>query len=366
MSDTAAETATTEDQRGPRKAARVIDTDVHHNFKTVHDLRPYLPEPWQDRLGPNNWRGVPAPPYSWPMIGGVARADAATGEGPAGSDYEQMRRQLVDEYDFEWVSLISMFHPTDVTVQPEFTTALATAYNDWFIENWLDKDERFRGHVTVAAQDPHAAAREIDRVAEHPRIIQVLLPATSIDILGRSFYHPIYEAAERNELAVAFHQSPTTQPAVNLPPYYIEWHSLIFQAWQSQLLGLIFHGVFDKFPTLRVALLECGWTWVPSLLWRADQHYRSVRREVPWVKRMPTDYVRDHVRISTQPMEYPEDLSKLYTMFELLDDDSLLMFSSDYPHWDFDSPFRVFPPAFPKDVKEKILYRNAKDMYDRR
>ncbi len=91
-------------------------------------------------------------------------ADAAIPDGgPAGSSYELMREQLLDEYNIEYANLVSMFHPTDITVQPEFATALASAYNDWLLENWVEKDERLRGSVTIAAQVPEAAAREIDR-----------------------------------------------------------------------------------------------------------------------------------------------------------------------------------------------------------
>ncbi len=129
------------------------------------------------------------------------------------------------------------------------------------------------------------------------------MPVVGHHIFGRSFYNPIFAAAERNDLVVGFHQGNATQTSVGLPPYYIEWPTAISQAWQSQLIGLVCHGVFDRFENLRVALLESGWTWVPSLMWRFDHNYRSLRREVPWVKRLPSEYIRERVRVSTQPME---------------------------------------------------------------
>lgn len=291
-------------------------------------------------------------------------ADAATTDGsPAGSSYEQMREQLLEEYNVEYAILTGLFYPTEMKVQPEFATALAGAYNDWLIENWLEKDERLRGSVCVAAQEPEAAAREIDRVGTHPRIVQVMLPAIPHDVLGRSYYHPIFEAAVRNNLIIAFHQGAHTATAVGLPPYYIEWHTAIPQNWQCQLIGLIAHGVFDKYPELRVVLVESGWTWMPSLMWRFDYNYRSLRREVPWVKRMPSEYIRENVRVSTQPMEYPENPEHLYQMFDMIGSDEFLLFSTDYPHWDFDSPDRVFPSSFPKDVRQKVLHDNAAKFY---
>lgn len=343
----------------------VIDADVHEELQSVSELVSYLKEPWRNRVAvADGWHGINRFPYSYPQISGVAMADAAMACGaPAGSSYEAMKEQLLDRYNIERAILVSGFHPTDMRVQPEFATALASAYNDWLVDNWLDKDVRLAGSVTVAAQDPWGAAREIDRLGSDPRFVQVVLPASSRDVFGREFYGPIFEAAVRNDLTVGFHQSNATETAVGLPPYYIEWHTSICQAWQSQLVGLVCHGVFDKFPELRVAMIESSWTWVPSTMWRLDHNYRSLRREVPWVKRMPSEYIREQVRFTTQPMEYPEDPKHLYQMFEMIGSDDFLIFSTDYPHWDFDDPRHVFPSTFPKDLRKRILADNARNFY---
>ena len=342
----------------------VIDVDVHEMATSIRDLAPYLDEPFRARIeSADGWKGMNLP-YSWPLIGGVARADAALPDGnPAGSDYETTKVQHLDEHNIEKAILTGLFYPTEMQVQPEFATALASAYNRWVVEHWMDKDDRFRGSICVAAQDPEMAAKEIDRVAQDPRFVQVMLPAINHDVLGRSFYHPIFEAADRNGLAIAMHQGATTKPASGLPPYYIEWHTTIPQAWQCQLVGMVSHGVFDKFPDMRLLLVESGWTWLPWLMWRFDYNYRSLRREVPWVKRMPSEIIRNNVRISTQPMEFPEDPDHLLQIFEMIGSDEFLLFSSDYPHWDFDAPARCLPASFSKDLKERILYDNAKKFY---
>ncbi|MGH3086385.1 MAG: amidohydrolase family protein [Rubrobacteraceae bacterium] len=351
---------------GVRKKVRVIDVDVHEAFVSERELVPYLEEPWRGRVAADDgWKGIGGFRYSFPQVAGVAMADAVVGDGsPAGSSYGLMREQLLDRYGMEAAILFPSFQPSDMKTQPEFAVALARAYNDWLIENWLEKDERLRGTVTVAAQRPVEAAREIDRVGAHPQIVQVGLPASSSDVFGRDFYHPVFAAAQRNGLVVGFHQSNHTGTAVGHPPYYIEWHTNIGQAWQCQLVGLVAHGIFDRFEELKVAMIESSWTWVPSLIWRFDHNYRSLRREVPWVKGMPSQYIRERVRFSTQPMEYPEDPADLYRMFEMIGTDEFLMFSTDYPHWDFDSPRHVLPKTFPKDLRRKILSENARSFYD--
>jgi predicted TIM-barrel fold metal-dependent hydrolase len=225
-----------------RVGGPVIDVDVHEMLSSVSELAPYLEEPWRSRITmPDGWQGLPGFPYSYPQVGGLARADAVLENGaPAGSSYERLREQVLDAYPIEHAILTGLFHPTDIGVQPEFAAALASAYNDWLIDNWLRRDERLLGSIAVAAQAPETAAREIDRVGGHEQIVQVMLPASSRDVLGRAFYAPLYEAAVRHDLVVGFHQTNDTHTAVGLPPYYIEWHTAIPQAWQSQLIGLVF------------------------------------------------------------------------------------------------------------------------------
>jgi predicted TIM-barrel fold metal-dependent hydrolase len=346
-----------------RGTGGLIDTDVHEMIGNPFRFLEFVDEPFRSRLHQDNWRGISIP-YSWPTTGGLARPDAIPPGGRrAGSDYDLMRRQHLDTYDVRYAVLTGLMYPGEFRVQPDFATAMARAYNNWLIDEWLDRDERFLGSIHVAAQEPHLAAAEIDRIGQHPRMVQVMLPVVSHDTFGREYYHPVYEAAARNDLAVAFHQGATVATAAGLPPYYIEWHTAICQAWQSQLISLVVGGVFEKLPDLRVAMVESSWTWLPHLMWRFDHNYRSLRREVPWVKRRPSEYIRDHVKFTTQPMELADNPAHMYQMFEMVGSDEFLMFSSDYPHWDFDSPETSLPSSFPADLRQKIMVDNAVKFY---
>src|SRR2546430_10488854 len=100
--------------------------------------------------------------------------------------------------------MAGLLYPAEFGVQPDFAIAMARGYNNWLVDEWLAKDERFLGSVQVAVQEPRAAADEIDRIGGHPQMVQVMLPVISHDTLGRDYYHPVFEAAERNGLAVAF------------------------------------------------------------------------------------------------------------------------------------------------------------------
>jgi hypothetical protein len=119
-----------------------------------------------------------------------------------------------------------------------------------------------------------------------------------------------------------------------------------------------------KFPALKVVLLESGVTWLPAFLWRANKTWRGVRSETPWVKRPPADYVRDHVRLTIQPLDAPPDPDLLETLVEQLDSEGMLLFSSDYPHWHYDGD-DVLPAAFARALAPKILFENALATYPR-
>ena len=132
----------------------MVDVDVHEMMTSIKDLVPYLDEPWRGRIEVNDgFEGPPGNPYSFPQPTGVAIRDAFTDDGtPAGSKPQMVREQVLDRYGIERAILISLFHPTDHRIQPEFASALASAYNDRVKENWLDKDDRLRSPATPPAR----------------------------------------------------------------------------------------------------------------------------------------------------------------------------------------------------------------------
>jgi uncharacterized protein len=101
---------------------------------------------------------------------------------------------------------------------------------------------------------------------------------------------------------------------------------------------------------------------VPSILWRLDEDYRALRKETPWLKRLPSEYAHDHIRISTQPLEQPRSPAALWPALEDIGAQDMLMFASDYPHWDFEDPKRLRIPA---SWRDRVLDSNARHTYTR-
>jgi uncharacterized protein len=353
----------------PTGKVGLIDCDVHNAVPSDAALRPYLPSRWRsymDLVGSRTYspyvKGFPYPKVS---PGGGSRLDAWPPSGALpGSDLDFMRQQLLDPYGIR-VAILNCLYRAAEQRNEEYGAALARAVNEWQVEHWLEPEPRLRASITVAYETPDLAAQEIRRAAQHPGFVQVLLFPRTKEPLGKRRYWPLYEAAVAAGLPIGIHFASTTAApttAAGWPSYYIEDHTVMSMAFQAQLTSLVVEGVFERFPTLRIVLVEGGFAWLPPLMWRLDDLYHRMRDEVPHLRRLPSEYVREHVRVTTQPIEEPEYPPD---MLDLIDQvgTRTLMFSTDYPHWDFDNPHRAFQVRLPAALRERIMHENAREFY---
>ena len=353
-------------------AGRVIDCDVHNDFKDFKaQVLPYLDRDWQHYITNRGFNTLSMRPYT--LSHGPDKMDSYAPDGSRGSGHwELLRDDHLDAWDLEYIVMTGPVMGLSVCylAQWEWATALAKGINDWAVDTWYERDPRIKGSIVVAAQQPETAAREIDRLGRHPDVLQVILPTRSPGGVAWSDekYDPIWAAAQRNDIAVGFHVNadggnvapPTT---AGWPRSYMEVSSGYVVGAQSELIGLLCRGTFEKFPRLRMCIVENGFGWFPSLIWRLDKHWRELRAEVPWLKRKPSEYAREHLRFTTQPMEEPAKPEHLLQMLDMMGSDEMLLFSTDYPHWNFDSPLRALPSSVPADLRRKIFSENARAFY---
>jgi predicted TIM-barrel fold metal-dependent hydrolase len=329
----------------------------------VDELLPYLSPYWARYVRSSGFQG---PPNHLPWYRAPARLRAEWQiEGAVqGSDPKKAAADLFDGLGVSAALLCNpSMHVSSMRGAFELAAAIGTAYNDYSIEHWLDKDPRFFGSVYVVAHHPEEAAREIDRVGAHPQIVQVFLPVVSDRQYGQRQYWPIYEAAVRNDLVIGMHHGQDVTGVLGYPNYFSEWHTTVLPAaMAAQIASMLFNGVFDRFPTLKVCCLEAGFSWMPSLMSRADHQRLQFREEIPWVKRKPSEHLRQHVRLATQPMEHFSG-SEFMKLVDLFGSEDMLMFSSDYPHYDSDSPARALPAGLPQGLRQKIMRDNALATY---
>ena len=138
----------------------------------------------------------------------------------------------------------------------------------------------------------------------------MLVLAQGDSLLGKRHFWPVWQAAEKHKLPVAIHAGSAYRGApssIGWPSYRYEYYLAEAQAFQAQILSLVYEGVFGKFPGLKVVLMESGVSWLPAFMWRANKTWRGVRVEVPWVEREPASIIRDHIRVTMQPFDGPPD-----------------------------------------------------------
>ncbi len=348
----------------------LIDADVHHSYKSVKELLPFLPEPWKSQVA--RGRGVGAA-HGWVSPIGVEREDSRPPSGgPAGSDIDYLTGQLLTPYGIE-KAVLNPGGIVAVSCLPDidFASAVCSAYNDWLVHSeWLNGNDTFYGAMLVAAQDPERAAREIERIGDHPRIASILFTSSSHTPYGQRRFWPLYAAAERKGLPVTIHpgaegsgiSGPPT--GAGWPTSYFEWHTDLSQGYMAHTVSLVAEGVFQQFPNLSFVLIEGGFGWMPHLMWRMDKNYKALRQVVPWLTEMPSAIMRRHIRLTTQPIEEPDNPKHLLSLIDMLGSDRMLLFSSDYPHWDFDNPL-VALRHLSKDLKQRIFRDNALETYSR-
>ena len=349
----------------------MIDCDVHNAWSSTDVLLEYLPPAFREYLErgelPGGRGSFPHAHRPWLHPEGFERTDAVPPSGGvAGSDYEFMREQLIDRYEID-VAILTGDEAIEASTlaNPYYAQALTSAYNDWMVETWLPRDPRLKGSLVVAPQDPAGAAREIRRLGGHPDIVQVMVSSGSQRPYGDPFYHPIWEACAELDLPLAAHLGG--QGGINANPtgcgpstFFWETHALLCETGMGHVASTIAHGVFERWPNARFVLIECGIAWLPPILWRLDEDYRALRKETPWLRHAPSEYAHEHIRLSTQPLERPRDPDSMWASLDDIGARDMLMFASDYPHWDFDDPSLI---AFPEAWREQIMDTNARKLY---
>jgi len=320
--------------------AAAIDCDVHPPVPTMGRLRDHLDERWRDFVLEHGVRSLET---TYEMV------RAPLFRRPGADPAQPVREDLgVGTAILHCLAGVQAFHSEDLAA------ALAAAVNDWVRAEWLDRDPRLRASIVIPQQSAELAVREIERLAGDQRFVAVLLLGRGETPLGRRPHWPIYEAAERHGLAVAIHPGGNVGSAitpVGWPSHLCEDVVTAASVLQAQLLSLVAEGVFRRFPRLRAVLLESGVTWLPGFLWRADKDWKGIRREIPWVDRLPSEIVSEHVRFSLHPFDGPPDVYP--ELVEQAGGDHMFLFATDHPHWSLEAPL--------PGLSERVMRGNARD-----
>ena len=259
--------------------------------------------------------------------------------------------QFLDETEISY----SVLYPTfglavGRFVSEHWAVAACRAYNNWLHQKFTSKSSRLKGMALIPIQDVEASVAELRRAVKELGMLGGMLPSNGEGIknhLGANYYWPLYEEAEKLGCSLAVHVGSLHHLGMDGFSTYYPVHALGHPFGIAiQAAGLLAHGIFDKFPKVRVAFLEGGSTWVPFFLDRLDRSYHPGHLQVDFDDRLvggpkegekASDYLRRQIREG-----------RIFVGFDV-DDDGLgfavrkagreaFIFGSDFPHEVFNAP----------------------------
>lgn len=343
-----------------------IDCDVHPALISTKSLRPYLDDYWNEMLTVRNIDNLELTSFP-PKAELFGRPDWRPKDGSKpGSSLDMMRADVLDHFGLKY-AIANCLYGAQAVYNEYIGATLCRAINDWLANEWLSKDKRLRASIVVSLSNPETAAEEVERLAADKRFVQVLLLGMGEAPLGRKAYWPIYKAAERHGLPIGVHigsmyrhaQTQSGYLSYLIEDYVTQSHGSI-----AQVLSFIAEGVFNTFPALKVVLIESGVSWMPSLMWRGSKDWKGARIEIPWIKETPAKVMRDNFRLTIQPFDGPPDPADVERLINQFGSDEMFLFSTDYPHWQFDGD-DAWPKGMPDKLMQKVLVDNALKTYPR-
>ena len=211
--------------------------------------------------------------------------------------------------------------------------ALASESNDYAAAACKRHPSRFAALAAVAPQDPAAAAKELERATRTLGLKGAVVNSHTFDhYLDEQQFWPIFEAAEALDVPIYIHPR---EPASGMRQI-MSGPVAGGPAWAygvevgTHVLKLITAGVFDRFPKLRIVVGHMGEA-LPFWLPRIDNRYIAMRDGMfagarP-MKRMPSDYIRENLWVTTSGMNY---WPQLRMTLDVMGRDRV-MYATDYP-----------------------------------
>ena len=338
-----------------------VDCDLHPTLPGMAALMPYLDDHWRDtavRRGFDELATISYPAKT-PL---TVREDWRDADGRGATTADRLVSEAIAPFGTQ-LAILNCLYAAQAPFSDAIAAAFCRALNRWIAAEWLDRDPCLRASIVVPMLNAELAVEEIEHWAVDQRFIQILLLVGSELPLGRRQNWPIYAAAERHGLAVGIHTGSTYRhpvTPVGWPSYYSEDYVNQAPAFQSQLSSLLAEGAFARFPSLKVVLMESGVSWLPAWLWRFSKFWKGLRSEIPWVADPPATTIREQVRLTLQPFDAPPEA--VPRLAEHIGSEDVLLFSTDYPHWQFEAT-QAIPEGIDPMLARKIMVDNPRQTY---
>lgn len=346
----------------------IVDGEVHTG-ESRETLLEYLPEDVRQNeidgytFGPDDFG--PIPWDGWDRTAG-GRIDWDNFSVPEAEAFDEQR----DQFGIETV----VFSPGPafrISLIPDHRTRVAymKAYNNFVVDRFARGDGTYYAKMIGLADHPAETAAEIERVGTNDGVVGLFLTDVGpTEPLGHQRHYPMYEAAEAADLPIILHSTtgqPPAFPSAGMnTSSFLEYHTLshpFAKLWHATTL--IARGVPEKFD-VDFGFWEAGFSWIQMLANRMDREYIERPNEAPELTQLPSDYLSEFY-YGTQPLEEPQDPEHLQTIIDMSDLEDQLVYTTDFPHMDFDAPMAVTDhDGLNDDTKRKMLSENARTLFD--
>ena len=294
------------------------------------------------------------------------------GEAPFGSMDPGERLQLLDAEGLDAVVLyttVGLLWEAELD-DPELSQAYTTAYNRWICE-FCSGSPRLVPTAHLSLSDPEAAARELARaVGEGAKGCYVAPFTHDAKPLGHPDHDPVFAAAQDLDVPFAIH--PTFEPQWTKGQRMGSWEHVkqlrllasvtASDGVRQQFTTLFDFAVFDRFPSLKVVVLESGGGWIGYWLDRIDAVYAHtfIGERVP-LQHKPSDYFRERCWIGCDPDE--RTIPALAARYGV----ERFLWASDFPHADHTPEYvddlNDLVDAFPAAERARFVGGNAKQLF---
>jgi uncharacterized protein len=358
------------------RALEVIDTDFHFTPKW-ETLRRYLKEPFKSRLWHfpvGSLEYNPEPANEKPGVGQDTHGSAATAADVL---------SVLDQFGIDTVIMNPGYTRPQAIFNEPVIAAIASAHNDYLVKEVFPASDRIKASLMICHRDPQMGAAEIRRVGHHKQFVGVFTSFSGLfESIGTAKHDPILDAMQDYGLVLTAHSEGWFPHFTPLWTGARTWIELFGNApagnCMAHLAAMIVQGMFDKYPSQKVIFQEGGYWWLPDFMLRLDDFYMSSGGDIAlterklaagerWLKKLPSQYVLDHVRFSTQPITIPKNRKHFAWLLELCHAQDLFCFSSDWPHQTMDPANWVVenPDCIPEEMQKALLSGNARKLYAR-
>lgn len=247
----------------------------------------------------------------------------------------------------------------------DFKKACFEAYNRWLADYCSEAPDRLFGLAQVSMRSPQDGVAEL-KAAKAMGFKGVMMPGDpAVEDYDSTLYDPVWATAAELGLPLSFHILTTKSGAMAQNPRgpRINTFLSIIRGCQDIMGMLIFSGVFDRHPTLKIVCAEADAGWVPHYMYRMDHAYNRHRywMKAPPLERLPSEYFAEHIHVTFQDDWVAFKTKDLCNVRRL-------MWASDFPHSDSTWPnSQAVLAEHTKDLTEQernwICHDNVSTLY---